>query len=541
MSILNRISGLFRRSAENPAIPLSDADAFLDYFGGPESSSGVRINRGSALTYSPVWRAVNLISRDVAKLPLFVYERTDDGKNRATVHPSYSLLRWKPNSEMTSYVFRQVLMASTLLDGNGYAYILRDRDANAVELIPLMSDRVTPVRENGRLLYVVTLVTGEQRKVLAENMLHVKGLGFDGLVGYSPIQKARNSLGVGMAAEEFGGRYFSNDAKPGVVLEHPGKLSDQAAKRLRESWSAMHKGLSRAHSAAILEEGMKVNPFSHNARDSQLLELRQFQVRDVANWFGVPPHKLGDTTRTAFASLEQENQSYLDDALDGWLVAWEEECREKLLTEQQKREDTHFIEFERKALVRADLKTRSEYYAKALGGAPWMVVDEVRSLENMNDLPDGVGEIYQRPLNMAQSTTDVVVDPANDPVEPQIDPPARSKDITNATRAVLVDALKRMAKRLATHARKAAKVDLVAWSSSGMNEHRAVLVEAITPAVVAHATASGGKADVAAVVEMICRSFAEDIRSAGADSIDLFESEMPAVIAEKLETSWNAE
>jgi HK97 family phage portal protein len=412
--IIARFARSIARSLENPSTPLSDPDDWLyDALGGTPSDSGVRVTTETALTYSPFWRGVNLISRDVAKLGLHVYKRVGNGKERATDHPAYKLLRYKPNAEMTAFHFKQTLTAHAICETGGYAYIFRRGDATPEEIIQLDPRKTYPVRQNGRLLYV-TEVGGELRKLLAQDVLHIKGLSPDGITGYRMIGKAKNSLGLGMAAESYATRYFKNNAEPSVVIEHPGKMTAEAVARLRKQWNEMHQGLDNSHKTAVLEEGMKANPFSKGARESQLIETRQFSIREAANWLNVPPHKLGDTTRTAFASLEQENQSYLDDALDPWLVAWEEECRDKLLTEKEKTDDTHVVEFMRQALLRADMAARGEFYVKATGGHPWMTVNEIRGMENMNPM-DGFDDIKPPTNNFGPDKGDPNAKPGDKP------------------------------------------------------------------------------------------------------------------------------
>src|SRR3990167_5198994 len=397
------------RSLENPAISLNDPPHWED-FGASPADSSVRVSQKSALSYAAVWRAVNLISRDVAKLPLYPYRYggPEGGKNVDTQHQSYNLVRHKANLEMSAFVFRQTLQAHVLLRGNGYGYIYRNGDGSPDEIVPLLPDVTYPVMENGRLWYVTTIyktagpnqpIPQEQRKLRPEDVLHIKGLGYDGLVGYDVLSYARDSFGLGLAARKFGSIYFANKAEPSVVLEHPGKLSPQARTNLRESWSHMHQGLEKSHKVAVLEEGMKVNAFSFNARNSQLLETREFELIEVANWFSLPPHKVGHPARTSYSSLSEENQAYIDECLDGWLVPWEQELREKLLTEEEKETDTHFFEFLRQALVRGDMTARVSYYSSALN-AGWMSLDEIRALESMNPIPDGLGKKYRAPLNM---------------------------------------------------------------------------------------------------------------------------------------------
>ena len=436
-----------KRGIDGPSFNVNSQDAAFWWSmlrGGTKSDSGVCVNRDEALTYAPLWRGVNLISRDVAKLPCLVYRRNGEGKDRDAKHPAYQLLRYKPNEYMTAFAFKQTLQGHALLSGNGYAYVFRSGGGVPLELLPLNPDLTYPLRVDGMLWYV-TKIGVEQRKIPAADLFHVKGLGFDGLCGYDVVTYARNSLGRGIGAGKFASKYFANSARPSVVIEHPGKLSPEAAKRLRDSWESIHEGLEHSHRAAILEEGMKVNPFSHDAEKAQLLEMRQFEIRDVANWLGVPPHKLGDTTRTAFASLEQENQSYLDDALDPWLVAWEDECRDKLLSEKEKAADTHVIEFMRQALLRADMAARGEFYNKATGGHPWMTVNEVRGRENMNP-KDGMDDIKPPTNNFGDAV------PPAAPAKP-IAKPMRDE----ASKRLLVQAYGRITHKAAILARKAAK------------------------------------------------------------------------------------
>jgi HK97 family phage portal protein len=397
------LTSLFRekRSIENPSTPLSAADDWLyDALGAVRASSGVNVNRETALTYAAWWRGVNLISGDVAKLPVHVYRSQGGIKYPDTEHPAYFLLRRSPNRDMSAFHFRRVMMSHKLSEGNAYAYIDRDGAGRPIELIPLAPHRTYPVRANGHLSYVTELITGEPRKIPAENMLHYKGLSFDGLVGYNVIRKARESLGLGMAFDSYGSILFRNGTSVGVVLEHPGRLSPQSKKNLRESWERMHAGLENSHKTAILEEGMKASKLGMSAKDAQLLDERKFQIREVALWFGVPPHKLGDMSAASYNSLEQENQDYLSSAIDPHLVEIEQEDDRKLLTETQRKRGTHLVEFDRKALIRADMGARAAYYHNGLSDG-WLNRDEVRAEEGYNPIPDGDGCKYFMPLNMA--------------------------------------------------------------------------------------------------------------------------------------------
>lgn len=368
---------------------LTDPNAWAAYFGGAKSTSGVVVSRDTSLGYPAVWRGVNLISGDVAKLPLETYRvRPDGGKDRADTHPAHRLLKISPNSEMTPFVFKQTLTAHALLTGNGYAWILRKGSGDAAELIPLNPDSTWPYRENGRLLYLTTY-EGGSFKLLPENVLHIKGLGFDGLCGYSVVQKLQESLGLGLALQRYGSVYFKNNGRPGMVVELPHALKDaEAVERFKRAWGEANEGVDNAHKVKLLEAGAKLSMFQVKNDEAQFLQSREFEIRQIANVLGCPPHKLGDSSRVAYNSLEQENQSYLDDCLDPRLVNWEEECEVKLLRTAEHEGHTHIIEFTRQALVRANLSER--YAAYQIGVNSRIILpNEARIKENMNPIPGG--------------------------------------------------------------------------------------------------------------------------------------------------------
>lgn len=384
-------------SMENPNNPLGFPDEALY---SEQSDSGLRVTADNALAYSPWWRGVNLISTDLGRLPLVTYKRAGKGKETDTPHPAYRLLLYEPNQEMADDVFKQTMQGNALSLGNAYAYIFRKGNADPTDLIPLDCDPAItyPKRVGGQLWYI-TNVEGEERKLPARDVLHIRGLSREGIVGYCLFRKAQNSIGLGKAAQKYGARYFRNNAAPAIAIEVPGTMKTEAAKEFLARFNQMHQGLDEQHKTALLTQGAKINSYTTNARDSQLLELSKFQFIDVANFLGIPPHKIGDTTGRSYASLEQENQSYLDECLDGWLRRWERECWRKLLREREKENDTHVIEFNRNAILRTDAVARSQYYhTMLLDGV--MNKDDVRSRENMNPLPDGMGQRYYEPANM---------------------------------------------------------------------------------------------------------------------------------------------
>lgn len=519
---------LGQRSIENPSVPISQLTPEHEFWntltGGGVSDSGVRVNRNVGLSYAAVWRAINLISRDVAKLPLLVYARLDaGGKERAMKHPAYRLLRRKPNQYMKAFDFKQTLMGHALLNGNGYGYIFRAGDGAPLEVLPLSPDVTWPVREDGRLWYVTTIDPGdgqvsETRKLLPENVLHIKGLGFDGLVGYDVLSYAKETIGLGIGLRRYGARFFKNNAASGVLFECPGKMSETAEENFLKSWDTIHSGLDNAHKTAILQQGITAKIMTVDARRAQLKEMREFELRDVANFLGVPPHKVGDTTRTAYASLEQENQAYLDEALDGWLCQWEEECTDKLLAEKEKAEDSHFCEFVREALVRVDFATRVEGTVKQVNNG-LMCPDEGRALQNMGPLPDGEGKKFRIPKNIKIiGDEDEEEDDGGDngvpPPPPPPPPPPQDEDDEESERkrqarvavahdALLLDALRRMHTRVATQARKAAKRpgEFIQWLESGLEGNsRAGCNETLAP-VLAVCTSVGVAVDARGVLD----------------------------------------
>jgi len=385
---------------ENPRRPLDPwSQGLSDNYDGSLSAAGVRVNRERALTCAAFWRGINLICGTIAKLPLGVYRRVSPGMEYDPRHAASKLLRKRPNEAMTPFAWKWLSMGHVLIHGNSYSYIMRRADGSPSELLPLDPERTFPIRENTDLWYVHELSNGEKRKIHPHDMLHLMNHSHNGLEGYSVLHKARESLGLAIGMQGFASTFFRNNARPNVVLQHPGRLSPEARKNLRESWERMNAGIDNSHRTAILEEGIAAKELSINAQDAQLLESRQFSLIDVANWLGIPPHKLGSNINVSYSSLEQENQAYLDDSIDPWLVRWEEECEAKLLTMCQRDRDTHLVVFDRFPLVRADLQQRGAYYTQALMGG-WMSPDEVRSREGLNPIPANAGQVYFRPLNL---------------------------------------------------------------------------------------------------------------------------------------------
>lgn len=489
-----------QRSLENPSTPLSDPDEWLfDGLGGEKSSSGVKVNDETILTYSPIYRGVSLIADTLAKIPIRVLRRLQpSGKEPDKSHFAWKLVNRKPNDEQTAFVFKQQMQAQATLRGNAFAFIDRLGNGNADQMIPLPGRKVWPVRVDGVKFYLFDTGT-EIRKLEAVNVLHIRGMGLDSLLGVDTVNKSSDSVGLGLAMQKYSGKFFANNARPSVAIEMEGTPEEADVTRLRSDWNKLHSGLENSHKVALLTGGMKVNPFSAGAKESQLIESRKFSLVDVANWLKVPVHKVGGEGRTAFASLEQENQSFLDDSLDPWLTTWEEELEDKLLTEQQKEADSHVIEFVRKKVVALDAQTESNVLTQDVNNG-LMNVDEARAIQNRPPLPNGEGQKFRMPANIiiiGEDDEEPPPAPVEDPDDEEPEDDDRTRRLKESTTEFLVHTLDRMARRLVISAKKASKNHrkFGDWLDQIENQHRQVVIEALTPAVEAMYEAYDGVDD----------------------------------------------
>ena len=466
--ILEAIASVFRNSIENPSVPLSDYNQWGSS-SSSESLAGPRVGREQALGLHAVWRAVDLISDTIARLPCSVYRLTEDGREEDRAHPAYTLLRFQPSPATTAFTFRKTMEAHRLLMGNAYAYVRRLGSGAPFELIILDPDCTFPVRVNGLLGYA-TRVNGNLQALLADDVIHLKGLSYDGLVGYPVTNKARDSFGLGLATNQYAGEFFRNGAEPRVIISHPGMMTPDDQTRFLKQWQMMH-GDGKRHSTAIITGGGDVKKLSIDAQDAQLIEQRKFTIVEVANWFGLPPHKLGNGDRQAYNSLEQENQSFLDDCMASRVESTEQEYRLKLLSEREKRSVSHAIEIDVKSLMRADMAARSAYYDKAVGR--WVTQNEIRALEGLNAVAGG--DDLEPPAPQ--------VGPPSPP-EPPAPAPARvSQSLDNrastAHRALLARSCQKMAERIAGNSRRRAKdpKGFMEWLDEISDHSRAVIVE----------------------------------------------------------------
>lgn len=425
------------RSLENPAVPFA---SLLSDAWGETTNSGVSVNESKAMTTTAVYACVRIIAETVAGLPFDVFERlTPRGRNRAVDNPIYRLLHDEPNDMMTSFIFRETIQSHALLWGNGYAAIGRLGDGTPYELLPLDPSKVKVGRVNGKKTYLITS-NGVDYPASDADILHIPGLGFDGLAGYSVIQLLRQAIGLTLAAEEFGARFFGNGTATGVVLETDKTMSDTAYNRLRESWNEMHKGVSKSHRPAILEEGLKASRITIPPEDAQFLETRKFQVQEIARAFRVPPHMLADLERATFSNIEQQSLDFEKHTIRRWLVVWEQEVNRKLFNQSDR--TRYYAEHNVNGLLRGDIKSRFDAYAVGRNWG-WLSANDVRELENQNPLPDSSGDIYLTPSNMMDAAS-----PSPEPTPPTT--PARSINLI----PIITDAINRLQKREADTVKK---------------------------------------------------------------------------------------
>ncbi|HAR47653.1 MAG TPA: phage portal protein [Firmicutes bacterium] len=431
MGLINKLF----KSRDHPKIDnRTVGSSYSFYMGG--SSAGKNVNERSAMQMTAVYSCVRILAEAVAGLPLHLYRyKEDGGKERAIDNNLYHLLHDEPNKEMSSFIFRETLMTHLLLWGNAYAQIIRNGKGEVVALYPLMPNKMQVDRdENGELYYIYTRSSDEAKTMegvivylTPRDVLHIPGLGFDGLVGYSPIAMAKNAIGLAIATEEYGAKFFANGAAPSGVLEHPGTIKDPS--RLRENWNSTFGGSANSGKVAVLEEGMKYTPISISPEQAQFLETRKFQIDEIARIFRVPPHMVGDLEKSSFSNIEQQSLEFVKYTLDPWVIRWEQSLSRALLNEDEKRK--YFFKFNLEGLLRGDYESRMSGYAVARQNG-WMSANDIRELENMDKIPaeDG-GDLYlingnMLPLNKAGAYANIEKEDTADEEILEMDKSSRS-------------------------------------------------------------------------------------------------------------------
>jgi HK97 family phage portal protein len=424
-------------SLENPQ------NWLMKMFGGNATLAGVDVDADTAMKYSAIWSAVNRISGTIGFLPFNVYERVGErGKKKATAHPVFDLLRYRPNPFMTAQVFRETLQAHVLW-GNGYAEIERDGASRPINLWLLLPNMVRPVMENGQLVYKVT----DRRKnieavIPAEDMLHIPGLGYDGLKGYSVIEYMAENTGLSLATEKNMAGFLGNDSSPPGYLESDNPLKKETMDETEKRWEEKHRGTDKKYRVAILHSGLHWKASGISAKDSQLIETRTFNVTDVARWFEISPHLLADLGRATWGNVESLFTEFVVLTLQKWITKWEQECNRKLFSELERAR--YFAEFLISGLLRGDTASQTASFTAGRTGG-WLCVNDIREMINLNPIDNG--DIYLEPLNMKEAGQTIVqVPPAK---------PAPDANQANNYRALLYDTWRRITTKEVNALRKA--------------------------------------------------------------------------------------
>lgn len=390
------IFGKLFRSRDKPRNETEGA-RFRSYFG--ISNAGETVNARTAMQLTAVYACIRVLSESIAQLPLQLYRIDGDKRIKAIDHPLYFLLHDEPNPEMTSFNWREALMMNLLVFGNGYSQIIRNGKGQPIALYPLMSDKMKVSRDEktGKIYYEYTFSDKEvstakeqQETVRLEpsEVFHVPGMGFDGLVGYSPLAMAKQAIGTGLACEKYGAKFFVNSAIPTGVLEHPNVLNQETAERLRESWNDIYGGSGKAGRVAVLEQGMTYKPISITPEQVQFLQTRKFQTGEIARIFRVPGHMIGDLDRATYSNIEQQSIEFVKYTLDPWLTRWEQAIQRQLLTPEEKK--TYYTRFNVDGLLRGDYQSRMNGYAVGRQNG-WFSTNDIRDLENMERIPEEQG------------------------------------------------------------------------------------------------------------------------------------------------------
>ncbi len=412
----------------------------------------MHVSPDSALRLAAVYACVRVLSESMASLPLVIYQRrADGGKDKVTDHWLFRLLAKRPNRFQNPFEWREMLQGHLALRGNAYNQIITNAKGEVVELMPLHPDRIRlELLPSGEYRYRFTDRFGNESILPRGEVWHLRGLSSDGLLGMSPIELARENLGMALAAQDYGARFFANDAKPtGGWIEFPGSFKDSEAKKVfRESYQQAQSGANRGK-VLVLENGMKFHEVGVTNKDAQFLELRKFQITDVARLFRVPPHMIGDLDRATFSNIEQQSLEFVMHTMTPWAERWEASIESELLLEG----DDIEVEFDFANLMRGDAASRASFYQSGIQNG-WLTRNEARIAENLNPL-DGLDEPL-RPLNMVEESTaeDVALDTeqAEDPEQEATEP---SDEAAARLRALIDSSAERWARRIA----RAGRVD----------------------------------------------------------------------------------
>jgi HK97 family phage portal protein len=496
---------------------------------------GTPVTPETALKFTAVFAAVRVIAGNLATLPLITYKRSKGGgRERAITHPLYKVLKSTPNQlKTTGLEFREMLTAHMLLWGNGYAQILRNSFGEVLELYPIHPTKVTPVmlpdEKTGRsiLLYKVRRSNAEPLYLPADQVLHLRGYRDNGLEGLSPIMAAEKAIKSGLSLESFGSNFFEGGAFPSGVLEYDqGAMSQTAKDNLRESWQELHGGSNRGKKIAILEMGLKWKPMGIPQSDAQFLEQRRFQVEEIARIYGVPPHMLGDLSRSTNNNIEQQSQEFVTYCLLPWMKRWEEAVVRDLLDGDDSK---YYVEFLADALLRGDTLSRTTSYKTQIESGI-LSPNEARAAENRNPYPGGddfliINKITKESLakdDTAQVPTPAPV-PAPGPAKKTAENEGKTLrneenlaeiDVKEAFRGAFLDTWQRVVRKelgsMRTAAKKRTGPEFDAWLEEFVPNHMTFAGECLREVAKAYCTLS--RLDPDAVLSTVSRDYERTIR-----------------------------
>ena len=394
------VSGAITAYRNTPATVLENDPLWGDVFNTYDTTAGVKVDHNLALSMAAVYSCVNTLAQGISQLPLFLVRNDGSGgdkKQRAIDHPLYDLLHSKPNTIQTSYQFRQMLMAHLALRGNAYAEIQRNRRGDIIALWPWHPNLVRVETVGWEIKYWFQTVGGVEVGVPAVDVLHLRGLSFDGVMGVSPISAVRETFGEGYAAQKFGASFFKHGAAPTFMLVNPNPQGKKIAE-IRKAFENIHTGLENAQRIAVLDAGWEPRAIGLKPIDAQFIETRKFNRTEIAGIFRVPAHFIGDLEKATFSNIENLALQFVQHTLQPWLVNWEQQMGVTLLTQTERK--TLKFEHSVDGLLRGDTKSRWEAYTKAIN---WGVLspNEVRDLEGRN--PREGGDAYLTPVNMAST------------------------------------------------------------------------------------------------------------------------------------------
>ncbi len=387
-SIDETIDNAVNTNEKSRGVSLKSEEA-LNLMIGTPSVAGIQVTQESSLTYSAVYACVSIIANSLATVPNNIYERREEGKFLAHNHPAFKLLKSSPNERYTAVNFRKTLFLYALISGNGYARIYRNKLGKVLSLELRSSREINPFQDEEGVLWYWDFAKSEL--VLNEDMIHLAAMGFNGIVGKSPIALAREAISLGMAANKFGTKFYENGAFLSGYLKHPGKFNEDGANRLRRSMRALYQGVDNIGEVGIFEEGMEFVRLEMALKDAQFLESRKFQLEEVCRWYHVPLHKINALDKATNNNIEHQSIEFVEDCLRPWAVSYEQEFDKKIFYFDN---DKYFNKLELNGLLRGDVKTRTEFYSKLLDLGIFSIND-VRQLEDKNPIPGGDNHLVQ--------------------------------------------------------------------------------------------------------------------------------------------------